>query len=163
MAGYDSDDWRKQRDEILLGWLDGDRSALDFILVLSNFVEFIDDVVDQDKELGIGRATVVMADVLCHLPFNSFFQAHNREFRGMIMSAIVAWTASEELKRSTDETNQALAFALRDQIISITHTAVAIKRGFDFAQSISKHIYALTRNDTFSEYKKECQLADQNQ
>jgi hypothetical protein len=145
----------------MLEWLGGDEEALDFVMMLSNFVEYVDDTVDGDKPVTLHQAVQVMTDILCRMPFNKFYQAYAVELRGMMLSAILAWAASEELKGG-DETDKALAFVLRDQIISIFHTAISLKRGFAFAQSISKDLYRLTRNDNFAEYSATCQ-ADQNQ
>lgn len=144
---YDSKEWRAERDEKLLGWFDGNRSALDFIVTLSSIAELWDDLVDGDKLPSRAEIDQIFIGALVVLPTNEFFNQNKSFFMPLIFQAINAWRDSVELEKEGAK-GRAYALTLRDTHLLMAPMIVMLLRGEDAARKVSLEMWKyFTAND----------------
>jgi hypothetical protein len=144
---YDSKEWRAERDEKLLGWFGGNRSALDFIVTLSSIAELWDDLVDGDKLPSRAEIDQIFIGALVVLPTNKFFNQNKSFFMPLILQAINAWRDSVELEKEGAK-GRAYALTLRDTHLLMAPMIVMLLRGEDVAREVSLEMWKyFTAND----------------
>lgn len=144
---YDSKEWRAERDEKLLGWFGGNRSALDFIVTLSSIAELWDDLVDGDKLPSRAEIDQIFIGALVVLPTNEFFNQNKSFFMPLILQAINAWRDSVELEKEGAK-GRAYALTLRDTHLLMAPMIVMLLRGEDAARKVSLEMWKyFTAND----------------
>lgn len=144
---YDSKEWRAERDEKLLGWFGGNRSALDFIVTLSSIAELWDDLVDGDKLPSRAEIDQIFIGALVVLPTNEFFNQNKSFFMPLILQAINAWRDSVELEKEGAK-GRAYALTLRDTHMLMVPMIVMILRGETIARAVSLEMWKyFTAND----------------
>jgi hypothetical protein len=144
---YDSKEWRAERDEKLLGWFGGNRSALDFIVTLSSIAELWDDLVDGDKLPSRAEIDQIFIGALVVLPTNEFFNQNKSFFMPLILQAINAWRDSVELEKEGAK-GRAYALTLRDTHLLMAPMIVMLLRGEDVAREVSLEMWKyFTAND----------------
>lgn len=144
---YDSKEWRAKRDEKLLEWFGGNRSALEFLVVLSSIAELWDDLVDGDKLPSREEIDRIFMGALVTLPLNEFFQQNKGFFMPLILQSINAWRDSVELEKE-GKRGRAYALTLRDTHLLMAPMIVFVLRGEEEARKVSLDMWKyFTAND----------------
>lgn len=137
---WDSDDWRKERDDKLLEWFAGDHHAVAFMHQISAISELWDDLVDQDKEISLDDVDRAMMAALIYLPCNPFYTKHATYLTPLMISSINNWKDANTLSDGT-RSQRALAYTLRNMDIQIIQAIVFITQGYEKLREVSAEIW----------------------
>lgn len=151
---WDSAAWREKRDLQLFEWLQN-ADAVRFFLDMSHFVEIFDDLVDQDVAVSKQDLSHAVFCALYHIPANPFFNTHRVTLLPIIFACTNAWLDSNELAAG-DETEKALAYALKGLGIEVLLACISITRGVEYLRTVSADVRRIfMAHQTFADYCKE--------
>ena len=150
---WDSDDWRNVRNEKLLGWMCGNRAAVDTVIGLSTIAETWDDLHDGDNPPTKDRINEAFVLALVKLQINEFYKANEAIFYALTVSAINAWMDANELQKSGDTHKRMLAYHLRNYGREITLMAVYRAGGWDHLRRVSLELRAFFEHETFESWE----------
>jgi len=137
---WDSDEWRKERDDLLLGWFGGDREALSLMHSLSDITELWDDLIDNDKLLTHDDINAAFYTALVVLPNNPFWCKHRLFLTPIVITAINSWQDANRLSTGT-RSERALAYTLRNLDIQVVQAIVFITQGYPRLRELSAEIW----------------------
>lgn len=126
-------------------------SAVDWLAMLFQSIQVLDDVADGDK---VERAALDAAiwHLLVMMPSNQFFLANAGRLLPLIQVAILKWQASDIAERSREA--DAKSFVWRAGFYDIVLASVAICHGIEFAQ-LHAHYALSLYGETLADYLKE--------
>jgi hypothetical protein len=137
---FGTEEWKAIRDRKMLEWFDGDASAVEFMVAISEIAELWDDLVDKDKELTKAEIDSAMFTALVTLPCNQFFNANKQFLMPLILQWINAWQDSVELENG-GESDRAYALTLRLFGLQLSSMIVLLKKGYHEARKVSLDIW----------------------
>ena len=153
---FDTEAWREERNEKLLGWMAGDRHAVQFVLDLSMLVETWDDLIDKDKPIEDSWIVAMMYKLLIDMHVNPFFTRYKVELVPIMSVAINAWLDANTMEHGTD-TAKSRAYVLRDLTIEILLHSIMLMRGRDYMRSVSLSVREFFLHESLDEYKESMQ------
>lgn len=156
---FDTAEWRGLRNLKLKSWLQND-SAVDFIVVVGDLCEVIDDLIDADKEVTKADIIRTLYTALVDLPSNPFFKSYSEYLVPVIETGINAWLDANELEKSHDKRDRMFAYVLRDQYMDVLFMCLTITRGRAKMREISLEVREFfTHNETFEDYQSKMEAA----
>lgn len=152
---YDTPAWHTHRDSKLADWV-GNPAAVKFIQDVGVIAETWDDLIDGDKPVGpddINRAFLL---ALVELPSNPFYDAHRHSLLPMLLAGANAWVDSTTYERSTDLSQKAYAYVLRDWYVEIVLLVIALTKGVPAMRAVSMDVRAFFTHDaeSFQDYAR---------
>lgn len=150
---YDSDEWRKTRDDNFNRWLLGDVAAMQFVIQLSRIIETWDDLIDKDKPVTDSEINTAFITALFTINGNPFFRRHVDYLLPVIMTTINAWLDANDTQTSDDPDTRTLAFYLKDYGIEVFLQMAFLIGGYEHMRAVSKEMRTFLRNDTYSEWE----------
>lgn len=150
---YLSDDWKTQRDRVLLGWLNNDKEAFDLLMLFNDCAELWDDLIDNDKKITQENINTVFTELLVKYPNNPFYIKHRAFLTPLIISAIISWRSANSLEQGT-RSERAVAYTLRSIDLNLLSMMIYIIRGHAAAVALTPEIWRtfVSRNDSIDEY-----------
>ncbi len=139
---FGTEEWKAIRDRKMLEWFDGDASAVEFMVAISEIAELWDDLIDKDKELTKAEIDSALFTALVTLPCNQFFNANKQFLMPLILQWINAWQDSVELEKG-GESDRAYALTLRLFGVQLCSMIVMLKKGYHEARKVSLDIWKL--------------------
>ena len=112
----DSDQEQKENPharEILTRVAKGDAMAFDFMWRFWNFMHVYDDLVDQDKPIGVETAAQELLAFVQTISFNPFYQKHSHQLYPLIVRCCHRWVTGDEMLASDDDTKRAQSTVVR--------------------------------------------------
>lgn len=137
---FGTEEWKAIRDRKMLEWFDGDASAVEFMVAISEIAELWDDLIDKDKELTKAEIDSAMFTALVTLPCNQFFNANKQFLMPLILQSINSWQDSVELEKG-GESDRAYALTLRMMSLQLCSMIVMLKKGYHHARDVSLEIW----------------------
>jgi hypothetical protein len=125
---FDTFEWRAQRDELLLSWVQ-DIHAVRLIVLLGETAEVWDDLIDADKPVSADCLNQLFTALLTELPLNPFFDRFKVQITPLILVGINAWHDANALERGSDN-DKAIAYVLRDWYTELIMFIMCITRGY---------------------------------
>lgn len=148
---FDSPAWRELRDEKLRGWLLGDESAVQCLLILFDLAEIWDDVVDGKVDPAVASSQLAWG-ALCELGGNKFYQQNIAELTPIIRAGVNAWMDSVQLENNDDIQSQVWAYALRDLYMELVPMAACLIGGFEHMRRVSLESRLFFQAETLADY-----------
>jgi hypothetical protein len=146
---WDSEDWRRLRNEKLLGWMRGNAQAVDTVIALSTIAETWDDLHDGDNQPSKDRINKAFTLALVKLQVNEFYKANEALFYALTVTAINAWMDANELQNSENVNERMMAFGLRNLGHEITMLAVFRATNWEQLRSVSLEIRRFFVHETY--------------
>lgn len=153
-ADWDAEQWRVLRDAKLLEWMLGDKDAVRFLVAVSTVAECWDDLIDEAvvTEQRIHRA---FTDALIGLNFNPFFVRHRDMLLPAMIMSINGWLDANDMQRSSDRTQRACAFVLRNLGIELIPLAAMLVGGWEHMRDVSQPVREFFAHETFEQWEAE--------
>lgn len=150
---FDTEDWRKVRDDHYRRWFKGDEYAVQTIHVLMNACEFWDDLIDQDAEITPDRVDIVFRGIFVDLTVNPFWQRTRAFLEPLIIMAINAWMDANELSKSNSEKERNLAFHIRNLPTELVMAVAFGVGGWEHMRSVSVEARRFFAHESFDEWE----------
>ena len=103
----------------------GNADAFRFMWTMWNWSHVIDDLVDQDKPVGVENAAKYFVLMAQELSFNKFYLANSGYLFGLIVSMFNRWCDGEEFEHSNDRLKQAQSHVIKcgdlDLYLGVAH------------------------------------------
>jgi hypothetical protein len=148
---FDTDAWRKLRDDKLYQWI-GDPHALEFLITFGDICEVWDDLIDQDKPILPEDIHRAFWSLLIELPLNPFFDKFKANIIPVLITGVNAWMDSNELEKGNDN-DKIFAYVLRDWYMELVSFIIYLTRGKDYLRMVSIDIRRFfTDHETFEKY-----------
>lgn len=146
----------------LLRWMKGDRSAADYIEMMSNIAHVWDDLIDKDKDVGADEINKLFFDVLVRLPRNAFYKAHFEHLNSIVVNAISNWQVATKLERDGGDYQTSIAFVLRSSYVDLVTQAALLLGDQQWASKVGEEVRLLAHGEKYEGYiqnlKKESQM-----
>lgn len=141
-----------------LKYLSLNQEAIEWLLMLWDAMQFIDDVedgADFDKE----ALPIAAWNMLVAMPVNKFFIAHADKLVPVMASAVMKWKASNDAERrgAADEKS----FVWRAGYYEVVLMVVLLHHGAEKAMRLSEGVLRLY-GENFDDYLKEFYMEEQN-
>ena len=130
------EEWIALRNANLLRWFNGNASAVELLLTLSEISEVWDDLVDGDKPVAPHDLERCFWAALVKLPLNQFFNENKAALMPLIVSSINSWLDSNRLAKG-DKTDRTHAFTLCRLDIQIAQHIALLTGGYDHMREVS--------------------------
>jgi hypothetical protein len=150
---FDSPTWRVERNERMLGWMNGNVYAREIALILADACEMWDDLIDQDKPVSPADADRVMVGVFVKLATNPLWQQSRVLLEPIIIVAINAWMDANELANREEEKLKQLAFHIRNYATEVTIMCAFIAGGWDHVRKVSAEMREFFQHESFNEWE----------
>lgn len=150
---WDSEGWRKVRNEKLLNWFDGNEDAVRCLVDLSTIAESWDDMIDGDVPLVSSEINNAFNIAMVILPTNPFYIMNRHMLEPVTIMAINAWLDSLELEKRRDEKSKMLAFYMRNLGIELAPMIAFCIGGFKRMREVSLEIRDFLNHETYEEWE----------
>lgn len=91
----------------------GNEEAFRFMWTMWNWSHVIDDLVDQDKHVGVENAAKYFMLMAKELTFNRFYQTNAGYLFGLVLSMFNRWCDGEEFELSGDKLKEAQSHVIK--------------------------------------------------
>lgn len=118
----------------LLILANGNSDAFRFMWTMWNWSHVIDDLVDQDKHVGVENAAKYFIAILQEVSFNRFYQANAGYLFGLISSMFNRWCDGEEFEHSEDRLKQAQSHVIKCGDLDLYLGVAHLTGGWDLAR-----------------------------
>lgn len=125
---------------------------LAFCLDLYNMVQIWDDV--YDGKVSPRNVNTVMYFFLHVFPENTFFQAHEKRLRPILLSAVLQWEAANGIEDGKDKGELDKAYMLRAAYYQVVHFVIMLVHGPFKARTVGHEVYKMY-GETLQEYRAE--------
>lgn len=115
----------------------GDKDALDYLLLMSKVFKTWDDLYDQDNQVTKEVANEVFSALSFDLNRNPFFSKNRAALESFVFVAWNAWMDSNEWQGDEDKTKGVCAWFIRDWCNEIDVLVAWLVGGSEHARSIS--------------------------
>jgi len=133
---WGSREWMTNRNEILLDWFNGDRDALQFLMMISDATELWDDLIDKDKEIAPHQINKAFFYMLAGIPENSFYAKHREYLTPVIIQCINSWHDANILEYG-DRNQRIIAYTLRNMDLQLVQAIVFLTSGYSKMREVS--------------------------
>lgn len=148
---FDSTEWRKERDALLLAWMAGDHNARAFILQMGEVAEVWDDLVDGD-DVPVERLHNAFLTALFDISGNPFFSENATYLRPLMMAGVNAWLDSVVLEKRDTGWAQTWAYALRDYYMELIPACAFLVGGFEHMRLVSLEAREFLQAETLEQF-----------
>ena len=148
---FDSPEWRKERNCLLLAWMQEDHNAYAFILQLGEVAEVWDDLIDGDP-VTPERIHGAFITALFAITGNPFFTANAGYLRPLMLAGTNAWLDSVDLERRGDNWAKVWAYALRDWYMELVPACAFLVGGYDHMRLVSLEAREFFQKETLQEF-----------
>lgn len=124
-------------DSIFRDITKGDDAAFDFCNAFFRWVHCLDDLVDKDKEVPAHAVSILFFSLIHTVACNPFFQKHKVELLSTMLTASIAWTASEEWKKRPDVLHKITSQVLKSEYQNVFIHVAALCGGQSHAHAMS--------------------------
>jgi hypothetical protein len=125
--------------------------AHDWLMSLWNAIQVFDDMADGDFPERENLFACV-ADTLCNMPANPFFQVHAQTLVPLLAVALLKWRAADDVER--DGSPSEASFIWRAGFYDIILAVVQLVHGQEVARDMAQHVMNLY-GETYADYVKE--------
>lgn len=145
---------RENQREFLAEVLLNNEAAIEFIELLGEASQLIDDLYDEELEPEVRKDYVerVAFIALGTLPSNLFYLNHLGSLLPLVRAGIIDWIDANKLQQQKDTKSRQLAYVLRDTLSSIVIHVAGIVGGHvwmkEQSMRIRRHIY----EESFKEF-----------
>jgi hypothetical protein len=139
----------------LLEILQGNREALDLVLMLQLIVNVWDDLIDRDKPVTDSDINRTFWYCLVGLPTNPFYFKHAYALQPVIQTGILNWFAANHLEHDKEGMGRELAHVLRYSITDVIVQMTYLIGGYEWAGRHAHEIKLMTQTNPLSEYLAE--------
>lgn len=123
----------------------------DWLMSLWNAIQVFDDMADGEHP-DHENLLAAIADTLCNMPANPFFQANAQTLIPLMAVAILKWKAADDIERAKKTTE--MSFAWRAGYYDIVLAVLMLVHGEQAAMDNAQHVLTLY-GETFADYQKE--------
>ena len=116
----------------------GNKDAETCISTLYSYIDWLDDIVDQDVAHGLEQSVKMSLNAFLMLSFNPFWNQHKEKLAGCLIAGFNAWIDSEFLKQHKDYRFRVAADVLKGYFMEFFYQVAFITGGYDFMRAISK-------------------------
>lgn len=129
--------------------------AIDWLLMLYETIQLLDDCADGDKIQRSDLDSVIWASLVA-MPSNAFYLANQKELASAVANMILKWQASDKVERigKHDE----VSFVWRAGYYDVVLTVVRLCHGVAIAHQCAADVMRLY-GEKYSEYVKEFENA----
>lgn len=113
----------------------GNEDAFRFMWTMWNWSHVIDDLVDQDKFVGVENAAKYFILMLQEVTFNPFYKANAPYLFGLIASMFNRWCDGEEFEKSDDKLKQAQSHVIKCGDLELYIGVAYLTGGWDFVRA----------------------------
>lgn len=151
---WDTEEWRKARDERLRAWMLGNENAVRLCLQMSHIAEVWDDLRDGDRKPTEQELAHAFESAMIHLQGNPLYMQNHGMFWGFVVLAINAWHDANEWE-SGSEAQRMEAFFLRNRGTEVVMLCALLVGGYDHMRAISNEVREYFRHETFKGWDHE--------
>ena len=148
---WDTEAWRRVRDEKLMGWMLGNVAAVNTVIAISAIAETWDDLYDGDNSPDRARISEAFTLALIKLQVNDFFKANESLFFALMVTAINAWMDANEMQESEDRHQRMMAWFLRSIGHEIANLAAFRVGGWEHMRKVSLEMRLFFQHETFEQ------------
>lgn len=153
VAEWDSEEWRRIRDDRLQAWMLGDQEAFRVALALSTIAETWDDLLDGDRKVSEDEINTAFIAALVGLQSNQFFVRHSASLLPLMIATINAYLDANRFEKADDEKLRMMAFHLRNMGVDITIAITLLVGGFDHMRAVSAEIRQFFAHESYREWE----------
>ena len=125
--------------------------AHDWLMALWNAIQVFDDMADGDHP-DREDLLAAIADTLCNMPANPFFQKHADELIPLMAVAILKWKAADDVEGEGKPTET--SYVWRAGFYDIVLAVVQLVHGREVALDAARYVMGLY-GENFAEYQQE--------
>lgn len=125
--------------------------AHDWLMSLWNAIQVFDDMADGDAP-DRENLIAAIADTLCNMPINPFFQAHMGVLVPLMAVAILKWKAADDAEREGQCSE--MSFVWRAGFYDIVLAVVQLVHGDEVAKDAARHVMRLY-GENYADYVEE--------
>lgn len=138
--------------EFLADVLKGDQAAIRFIEAVSRVSQVIDDLYDQDAEVGRDDVSLLLINTMHTLQRDPFYQQNFMELQPVIEQSMIDWLTANQFEAGDSDHLKTLAFVLRDNVYALVITCAKILGGIMYAIEVAPKVREFVHDETLSEY-----------
>lgn len=136
----------------IANFLQGHKTATDFVCDMFVVLHIWDDLIDKDKNLTDAEIHQAFWYALVSLPSNPFYVQNFNALQPILVGAIINWQASNEMETNGDDKDKSIAFILRGAYIDLVTISAYLVGGKDWVRQITPDIRRWAHQETFEEY-----------
>ena len=144
----------KLDEEVVLGWMKGNRDAVVFIMQFFFVAHLWDDLVDRDRDRTEADINQAFQILMLDMQENPFYITHIRSLNPVIRCALNDWYTANELERTGYDHERDISYTLRCSVLSVvSHTAYLVG-GTDWVKRVGPEIRRYGQEHTLEDYKR---------
>lgn len=153
-----SDEWIAERNRKLLEWFNGDASAVEFLLLISEITETWDDLIDRDCPVSDTQINAAFMKAMLVLPVHPFYMRHRAYLWPLMNQAVNSWLDANELVKQGDD-GRRYAFVVRNMDIQIAQAIAYLTGGWDHMRHVSAEMWTYfgVKQDDYDDWVAEAQ------
>lgn len=128
---------------LLLRWVGGNASAAQFLYGLICQERLADDIADGDSENPGDDVRKLIARFFTSIPRNEFYVANADVLLPQVLTNLITWEVSDELKMSPRERDVEYSFYNRVPFLHLVTTVAVLTVGYERARIVAKEAYEL--------------------
>ena len=146
---WDSEEWRAERDEKLLGWMRGDANAVNCVVALSTASELWDDLIDKDRPVTEAEIHKGFISALILVNDNPFWQRFHVKLMPIVVVGTNAWLDANILQDAVLDRDRMMGFYIRNYAYEMTSMAAYCAGGWEWLRSISMEMRQFFQNNSY--------------
>ena len=144
----------KSDQELMLEHLfQGNKNAVDMILILGEISQVWDDLIDGD-DCSAEDINKAFSYALVHLPRNPFYEQYFLEIQPLIEQSIMNWVHATEIEKTKNADLYHLSFVLRDSLTDLILRCAMLIGGGQWANDNAIQVRSLFYDESFEDYVK---------
>ncbi|MGM0782864.1 MAG: hypothetical protein ACQEUM_01980 [Pseudomonadota bacterium] len=142
------------KEDLLLKWMKGNSSAVEFLLMVMKISHVWDDLIDKDKPIEDDDVNKAFFDSLIRLPRNDFYRKNFDHLNSIMMNSISNWHIATNMEREGGELQLNIAFILRSSYVDLITQSALLVGGQAWASKVGKEVRNFTHHEKYSGYLK---------
>lgn len=141
-------------EEVVLGWMKGNRDAVVFIMQFFFVAHLWDDLVDRDRDRTEADINQAFQILMLDMQENPFYITHIRSLNPVIRCALNDWYTANELERTGYDHERDISYTLRCSVLSVVSHAAYLVGGTDWVKRVGPEIRRYGQEHTLEDYKR---------
>jgi len=143
---------REERAEQLMPYMLGNKSAVEFIILLVEALHVWDDLIDHDKAVDDMSINDAFYSLLITIPNNVFYRENFSKLNPIIANAITNWHIANRMERKGDEYQKRIAYILRSTYVDVITQSATIIGGVEHGVYVGFQNRLFTHKETLEGY-----------
>lgn len=140
--------------EFMLMAFKGNRSAVDFVLMVARVADVWDNLIDKDNPVSDEAINSAFWLLAVEMPGNAFYREYIDDLRPVMATGILNWMAATRMERDETLPHRAIEIAhvIRYSIADVALMAALLCGGRDWAAQVGPELRMRSQRSDLNEY-----------